>query len=292
MRRLLFLLLASVALAGAAPAVTATVTVTITKTGLAPAAVTLKLGDAVTWTNSDTVVHQIAVKNYSCTLTIQPGQQGSCTFTQSGKFNYSDPTQKGNKFNGSVTVQPAPASVTLRSSKAILIYGGSATLSGTVSSAKIGEHVTILAQPCGQTAFSQLAGLSTTTGGAFSYVVKPTLNTNYQAKWKSSTGAVTVKVRPRVRVARLGVGRFSAKVTATTPFTGKYVIFQRYSSLLSRWVAVRRVYLKATTGASPLVVTSASFRVKLKARLRVRAFMPQTQVGACYVAGIGNVIRS
>jgi len=24
----------------------------------------------------------------------------------------------------------------------------------------------------------------------------------------------------------------------------------------------------------------------------VRAFMPQTQVGACYVAGIGNVIRS
>jgi plastocyanin len=293
MRRLLLLLLASVALTAAAPAVTATVTVVISKAGIVPANVTVKQGDAVTWTNSDTVVHQIVVKSYSCTLTIQPGQQGSCTFTQSGKFNYSDPTQKGNKFNGSVTVQAAPASVTLRSSKTILIYGGSATLSGTVSSAKTGEHVAILAQPCGQTAFSQLTGLSTTTGGAFSYVAKPTLNTNYQAKWKTATATtVTVKVRPRVRLARLAAGRFSAKVTAATPFTGKYVIFQRYSSSLSRWVAVKRVYLKTTTGTAPLVVTSATFRAKVKARLRVRAFMPQTQVGACYAAGIGNVIRS
>ena len=292
MRRLLLLLLAAVALTAAAPAVTATVTVVISKAGIVPANVTVKQGDAVTWTNSDTVVHQIVVKNYSCTLTIQPGQQGSCTFTQSGKFNYSDPTQKGSKFNGSVTVQAAPASVTLRSSKTILIYGGSATLSGTVSSAKTGEHVAIVAQPCGQAAFSQLTGLSTTTGGAFSYVVMPTLNTNYQAKWKTATAMVTVKVRPRVRLARLAAGRFSAKVTAATPFTGKYVFFQRYSSSLSRWVAVKRVYLKTTTGTAPLVVTSAAFRAKVKARLRVRAFMPQTQVGACYAAGIGNVIRS
>jgi plastocyanin len=292
MRRLLLLVLASVALTAAAPAVTATVTVTITKAGIVPANVTVKQGDTVTWTNSDTVVHQIVFKNYSCTLTIQPAQQGSCTFTRPGKFNYSDPTQKGGKFNGSVTAQAAPASVTLRSSKTILIYGGSAGLSGTVSSAKTGEHVTILNQPCGQTTFSQLIGLSTTTGGAFSYVVKPTLNTNYQAKWKTSTGSVTVKVRPRVRVTRLGVRRFSAKVTAATPFTGKYVVFQRYSSSLSRWVAVRRVTLKTRTGTAPLVVTSASFRANVKARLRVRAFMPQTQVGACYVAGIGNVIRS
>ncbi len=57
-------------------------------------------------------------------------------------------------------------------------------------------------------------------------------------------------------------------------------------------MTVKRVYLKARTGAPPLVVTSATFRAKVKARLRVRAFMLQTQVGACYVAGIGNVIRS
>ncbi len=142
------------------------------------------------------------------------------------------------------------------------------------------------------TAFSQVTSLSTTTGGAFSYVAKPTLNTNFQAKWKSATATVTVKVRPRVRLARLAAGRFSVKVTAAMPFTGRYVVFQRYNSPLSRWVSVKRAYLRATTGTAPLVVTSASFRVKVKARLRVRAFMPQGQVGACYVAGIGNVIRS
>ena len=71
-----------------------------------------------------------------------------------------------------------------------------------------------------------------------------------------------------------------------------YIVFQRYNSSLSRWVSVKRVYLRATSGTTPLVVTSATFRAKVKARLRVRGFMPQAQVGACYAAGIGNVIRS
>ncbi|MEP6976697.1 MAG: cupredoxin domain-containing protein [Thermoleophilia bacterium] len=292
MRRLLLLLFASIALTAAAPGVTATITVVISKAGIVPADVTVKQGDTVTWTNSDAVAHQIVVKNYNCSLTIQPGQQGSCTFSQSGKFNYSDPTQTGNKFKGSITVQAGPTSVTLQSSKKILIFGGAATLSGAVSTAQAGERVTILAQPCGQTAFSQLTSLSTTTGGAFSYVVKPTLNTNFQAKWKAAAATVTVKVRPRVRLTRLAAGRFSVSVTAAMPFTGRYVVFQRYSAPLTRWVSVKRVYLRATTGAAPLVVTSASFRAKVKSRLRVRAFMPQAQVGACYVAGIGNVIRS
>jgi plastocyanin len=292
MRRLLLLLVASVALTAAAPGVTATVTVVISKAGVAPANVTVKQGDTVTWTNSDTVVHQIAVKNYNCNLTIQTGQQGSCTFTKPGKFNYSDPTQNGSKFKGSITVQAGPASVTLQTSKKTLIFGGSATLSGAVSTAQTGERVTILAQPCGQTAFSQLTAFSTTTGGAFSYVVKPTVNTNFQTKWKSATATVTVKVRPRVRLTRLAAGRFSVKVTAATSLTGRYVLFQRYSASLSRWVSVKRVYVRTTTGTAPLVVTSARFRAKVKARLRVRAFMPQAQVGACYVAGIGNVIRS
>jgi len=292
MRRLLLLLVASLALTAAAPGVTATVTVVISKAGIVPANVTVKQGDTVTWTNSDTVAHQIVVKNYTCTLTIQPAQQGSCTFTRSGKFNYSDPTQNGSKFKGSITVQAGPTSVTLQSSKKTLIFGGAATLSGAVSTAQAGERVTIHAQPCGQTAFSQLTTLTSTTGGAFSYVARPTLNTNFQAKWKAATATVTVKVRPRVRLTRLAAGRFSARVTAATAFTGRYVVFQRYSTPLSRWVSVKRVYLRATTGAAPLVVTSASFRVKVKARLRVRAFMPQAQVGACYVAGIGNVIRS
>jgi plastocyanin len=292
MRRLLPLLLASAALTAAAPGLTATVTVVISKAGIVPANVTAKQGDTITWTNSDTVAHQIVVKNYNCNLTIQPAQQGSCTFTQSGKFTYSDPTQKGSKFKGSITIQAGPTSVTLQSSKKILIFGGSATLSGAVSTAQAGEKVTILSQPCGQNAFSQLASLTTTTGGAFSYVVKPTLNTKFQAKWKAAAATVAVKVRPRVGLTRLSAGRFSVKVTAAMRFAGRYVVFQRYSSPLSRWVAVKRVYLRSTTGSAPLIVTSAAFRAKVKARLRVRAFMPQAQVGACYVAGIGNVIRS
>ena len=47
MRRLLLLLVASLALTAAAPAVTATVTVVISRAGLVPANVTIKQGDTV-----------------------------------------------------------------------------------------------------------------------------------------------------------------------------------------------------------------------------------------------------
>jgi plastocyanin len=294
MRRLLTAALAVLVLAGLSTASAATVNVAITRAGLVPKDITIKQGDTVTWTNSDSVSHQIVVKNYACNLTIQPGQQGSCTFTTPGKFSYSDPNQRGNAFKGSITVQAGPASVSLQSSKKLVVYGGTPTLSGRVSTGQANERVTIHAQACGQTSFAQIAALSTTTGGAFSTAVKPLLNTTYQAKWRSTTSPnVVVKVRPRIKLAKLAPRKFSVRVSATSSFAGRYIVFQRYSPALVRWVNVRRVYLRATTlGVSPTVVSARSFRVTIKARLRIRGFMPQGQAGVCYAGGPGAVIRS
>ena len=59
MRRVILLAATTLALVLAAPASSATVTVSIKRTGFTPASVTINQDDSVTWTNNDTIDHQI-----------------------------------------------------------------------------------------------------------------------------------------------------------------------------------------------------------------------------------------
>ena len=291
----------SLAIAGAADA--KTVTVTITKDGYVPKAVTIATGDAVQFTNTDTVAHQILFKTttgVACTpapLLLQATQSGTCTFQSAGKFTYSDPNAKGNKFRGTVTVTgaaPPAETLTLAGAPRLVLYRARVTLAGTLSSQKVGENVDVLSTPCGQTAATKVTTVQTTSGGAFTAVVRPLNNTVYSVKVKSTTSStVSVKVRPRLRLRKLAPHRYSLRVFAAASFAGRYATFQRYRPALRRWVTVKPVLLRANaTGVPPTVISSVSFRSAIKPRLRVRAVLPQLQVGSCYRPGRSNVIRS
>src|SRR5689334_17440820 len=118
MRKLLFLLVAvaSLTAAGAATkpartAVPAPVTVTITSAGYKPTAVSILVGDTVDFSNKDTVAHTVNFKQstgFHCAsafpFVIPPGQTAGCTFLSPGKYGFSDPAHKGNKFRGTITV--------------------------------------------------------------------------------------------------------------------------------------------------------------------------------------------
>jgi hypothetical protein len=54
-------------------------------------------------------------------------------------------------------------SVAIANARRIVVYGRTTILSGTVSSQRAGETVSVLAQPFGQTSFSSIASVSTTT---------------------------------------------------------------------------------------------------------------------------------
>lgn len=284
-----------------------TVSVTITKDGYVPNSATVAVGDSVQFTNSDTVAHQVSFKStvgVSCTpnpLVLQPGQSGTCTFATAGSYSYSDPNVKGKTFRGSVVVgaqpgggPPAAVSVTLAVKPQILVYGGKVTLSGSLANQKLGENVEILAQPCGQASATKIATAVTTSGGAFTAQVQPLQKTIYTVKVKNATSnAVTVKVRPRIRLGKIAPHRYSVRVFAAASFAGKYGSFQRYSVSLRRWVTVRSVLLRRnTSGVAPTVLSSATFRSRVKARLKVRVVLPQAQVGSCYLAGRSNVTFS
>src|SRR5215469_5027118 len=112
MRKSLTLLLATfVLVAAGATAEAATQTVTISATGYKPTAVSITVGDSVVFANKDTVAHTVQFKQttgFNCSaalpLAIPAGQSASCTFTTAGKYSFSDPAHKGNKFRGTITV--------------------------------------------------------------------------------------------------------------------------------------------------------------------------------------------
>jgi hypothetical protein len=182
--------------------------------------------------------------------------------------------------------------LTLKAAPTVVTYGGTSTLSGVLSTQKTGQSVDIQAQECGQNAFKKVASATTTTGGAFSYPAKPAIDTNYQAKLKGATSpSVTVKVAPVLTLKKLSLGKFSVSVTAAQSFSGKYVVFQRLRR--TKWVTLKKVTLgTAVATTAPTQVTSATFRIKLPAKLRVRSILPAAQAATCYLGAKSKVIRS
>ena len=302
MRKILISGLSLAALIVAGAAVAKTVTVTITKNGYVPKATTIAVGDTVQFTNSDTVVHQLTFKSMTgvaCTpspLIVQPTLSGSCTFASPGTFSYDDPNTKGNTFRGTITVAGPTTAETLTAAAkpATVIYAGKATVSGVLSTQKVGENVDVLATACGQSAANKITTVQTTTGGAYVASVQPLQNTVYTTKVKStSSQAVAVKVQPRLQLSRVGAHRYSLRVSGGQNFAGKFGTLQRYNGVLARWVNVKRVVLRASsTGVFPTVISTSSFRSTVQARRKIRVVMPQLQVGGCYLPGRSNTILS
>ena len=293
MRRFFFIAAATVlALTALGSATAADRAVSITRAGFVPADVTVAVGDTVTWRNTDTAAHQVAFTQTACNLTIQPGASGTCTFRAGGRFNYRDPSQQGNAFRGTVTVTGARTSVSISAARATTTYLVPLNLSGVISSLAANESVVVNGQACGKTAFTRVGAATTTAGGNWTFAVRPTINTTYQARWgRTDSSTVLVKVRPKIRLTRVG-SRFNARVTAAQAFTGKVILFQRYRPVVRRWATLKRVTLAAsTTPTAGTFVTPARFRAAIRRGWRLRAFLPQTQAGTCYLAAPSNILR-
>ncbi len=297
MRKTLVFFAALFALAVAVPtAGAANVNVAITKTGFVPTSLTIMQNDSVTWTNSDTQNHQVASQDAPFASPIlKPTETFSYTFTKVGKFTITDPLVKQNKMTITVT---APAggggggAVSLSVAPTLVTYGGKVTLTGTLANAKPGDQVTIEAKQCDASAYTKLATVTTTTGGAYTYATQPLKNTSYQVRFKNSTStAVSVRVRPRITLGKIAPHRFTVRVRAAQSFAGKYVLVQRYNVALRRWVSLRSAVLRAGTGSvAPTVVSSVTFTSNVKARTKIRVVMSQTAVGSCYAPGTSNAI--
>lgn len=292
MRKLFLIITTLLALAAAPAAYAETVTVAINRAGFTPNPVDIKVGDTVTWTNSDTRNRQVISKaaNFASPI-LKPGETFSFTFKTAGRFGYEEalvePTRKGTVVVTAATPPPPPAptgTITLAASSSTVIYGGKVRLVGELSTGLANQTIEVLATPFGSTtasAATKVAETTTTAGGEFDVAVKPTIQTAYRVRWTTVTsGRVTVKVRPRIGLGIVSVSRgiFTTKATSNRSYAGRIVFFQRRNSL-GQWVSLKRVRLGE--------FSSARFQAKLPRGVsRVRVFMSPGQAGPGYIAGM------
>jgi plastocyanin len=303
MKKLVVLMLAVLAATvGSAPA--ATTTMAITRNGYVPRNLTIVTGDSVVFANQDSVAHQVVLRpstGFTCTgsLVIQPGQSATCTFRTIRSYSVRDPNINRSTFRGAITVSAGPpgSALSLTATPKTVVYGGRSTLSGQLATGMANQRIEIFAQDC-SSAFAQIGTVTTTAGGGYTFTVQPRRNATYEARATRVivSAQQTVKVRPRVTLRRLAPRRFRVTVLAAESYAGKFVLFQRFSSTQRRWVTVRSVALRAagtlTTPINPTNVSTAVFRARIRTRLRVRAFLTQSQAGSCYLSRASATIRS
>lgn len=284
MKRMLLLPLALVATlvvaATGGAAVKATKTVQVTSGGFTPAATTISVGDSVTWHNADNANHQVVANDGSfASPVLKAGDTFTQTFNASGKTNYHDAL--ATKHTGSVTVTAPAANVTLSAASQTIVYGGSTKVSGAVTNQLTNEPVTLTSQPFGKGTQS-LASQTTGANGSFAFGVSPTIQTSYQAHWRTTASPnVTVNVAPRVGFGLRG-RLFIAKVTSDLNYAGHFVLVQKRNAI-GTWKTLKRVYLGGNS--------SAAFRLHLAhGRTVLRLALPEGQAGAGYVQGISRLM--
>jgi plastocyanin len=293
LRKLIPIVLVVAALAAVTSVSAATTTVSITKVGFVPATVTITTDDTIKWTNNDDSKHQVISQDAGFASPIlMPGDSFSHTFTKAGTFSITDAFTK---FKGTVTVTAQPsANVTLQSSSALVTYGRSVTLSGSLSSNAAGEKIDILKIECGSTsnAPERVATVTTEAGGNFSQLVRPLKNTRYVARFRSSTSDQTsVQVKPRITLGKISPRRYTVRVIAAQSFAGHLVVMQRFNRFTGTWMRVRVAVLRMGPEAiEPNEISTVTMTAKLRHRTRVRVVMTQRAVGACYLPGRSNVV--
>ncbi len=286
-------------LTSSAAASAATVDVSITKTAYVPATASASTADTVKFTNNDTAAHQVAFKATSgvtCSpspFTLQPGQSGTCTFTAPGTYGFGDPSATALQGSLSVAEPASPATLSLFARPSDAVYPTKVTLTGELSTHKAGADIVVLAAPCGRSEATKATTMQTTGNGEYTISLRPDRNVVYTVQAGAvRSDPVSIKVRPRVRLGRVGAHRYSLRVFAAVKFAGHVATLQRYNAARGRWILVKRVRLHAnSTNILPTVISSVSFRAALPPHARLRALLPKSQVGTCYLAGTSNTIR-
>jgi plastocyanin len=270
-------------------------TVTIGPNGFSPPSVTIEQTESVTWRNNDQQAHRVVVMGTQCNLALQPNQSSSCSFGTPGTFNYSDPGETGSGFRGTITVTRAPQrGVSLDAGEGqdnIVIFGGSLTLTGFVTSNQSSESLTITADPLGVDPPRRIT-VTTGTDGAYRLRVQPRVRTTYTAEWRGAKSrALTALVRPRVGLRKVGRNRFAVTVVAGDNFAGSQVLIRRQRSRTNRrYVIVRRLLLAKHPRTD--TISQRTFGLRVRRGYRLRVTLPDRETGPGYLAGQSNVIRA
>lgn len=170
-----------------------------------------------------------------------------------------------------------------------------ATATGVVGSRRPDQLVTIQFQPCGETAWREIAETQTHENGGWTVDVSPGIGGLIRAASGGATSsAVQLKQEPYVSLTHRPPGTFSIFVNAQRPFWHRRAVLQRYDAKRRAWVDVRSV-LFTESGAPPGVPWVASETDKFKAAVprgtKLRAKLPASQAKPCYLGATSGIVE-
>jgi hypothetical protein len=180
---------------------------------------------------------------------------------------------------------PGTPVITIAASPRTVTYGKSTTIAGTVTgNGSTGAKVSLLQNPFPFTgAFSKTADGTTSSTGAFSFTVTPTVNTRYKldAKTSPSSSSAEFLVPVRVKVTlRLGDRtpasgqRVRFRGTVTPAHDGTQARIQRKTA--SGWKTIRTSTLVAGTPVNGVAVSKYSKRIRIRKTSRYRTVVVPT----------------
>jgi plastocyanin len=270
-------------------------TVRIGPNGFNPATATIVQFDSVTFRNTDRAAHRVVVPGTTCTLSLQPNDSVSCTFASPGTFRYSDPGQTGSGFRGTITVRRAPRGVMIEATPPhdyVVVFGGSMSVRGYVTNNRPGEKVTITADPRSELDPARRITVTTGRDGEYRLRIQPRTRTTYTAEWRGATSrTLTVHVRPRIALRKVGRNVYLVTVVAGDSFAGKSVVLRRQQSLESKsMVVVRRITLRQNPRTQS--ISQRAFRLKVRRGLRLRVSLGNGVAAPNYLGSHSNFIRA
>jgi hypothetical protein len=163
---------------------------------------------------------------------------------------------------------------------------------GQISGGAEGEYVVVKGKECGIPGafFRGLGGATTAAGGTYEASVPVRTKTTLRAEWKDATSTtVVVNKRAFISLTKEEDGFRVAVSSETGSVDGKRATIERLTP--NGWTRLQTVVLKAQDGY-------VQYGEKKKLRFRVpkgttiRAVLPRSQAGACYLAGYSKLIRT
>ena len=173
--------------------------------------------------------------------------------------------------------------------------GDQVVVTGLLGSGQADVEVTLEGKPCDETTWRELSATSTDAGGGWYLEFVPAITELIRAKGGGATSsAVKVQTRPSVSLGQRPPGTFYVWVNAQRPFWHRKVTLQRFGRGTRKWIDIRKILL-TETGAPPGVgwiwTGSEKVRVRVPKGTTLRAVLPRSQTGACYLAGYSNLLR-
>jgi hypothetical protein len=225
------------------------------------------------------------------TYTLKAADVGRRIFVQVKAQNRFGASYENSVLTPVISAAPI-GTVTISPSRTVIVSGQRIVLTGRAVGAPPGQPVTVVERRATADVRVLANAAVTRQGGIWTFAARPGIQTTYQVRVRGVTSTiVSVRVRPRLKLRKIGGNRLSVRVYAARSFAGRIAVLQRWNPRLRRWVAVGRIRLRAIRGVQPLT-TGATLHRQVPRGTLVRVVLTGRQAGPGYLTGTSNRVRA